>query len=46
MVSCFAYGDTVLVAHMGRGQKVRNIRRDPRVALSMELPGKTPIGPT
>jgi PPOX class probable F420-dependent enzyme len=37
-------GDELLVAHLGAGQKVRNVERDPRVALSMELPGSNPIG--
>ncbi|HSB84880.1 MAG TPA: PPOX class F420-dependent oxidoreductase [Ilumatobacteraceae bacterium] len=37
-------GDELLVAHLGAGQKVRNVERDPRVALSIEMPGKSPIG--
>jgi PPOX class probable F420-dependent enzyme len=37
-------GDDVLVAHLGAGQKMRNISRDPRVAVSIELAGKTAIG--
>jgi PPOX class probable F420-dependent enzyme len=37
-------GDDVLVAHLGAGQKMRNISRDPRVAVSIEVAGKTPIG--
>jgi len=31
-------GAEVLSAHMGRYQKIRNIERDPRVALSFESP--------
>ncbi len=34
-------GDDVLVAHLGAGQKMRNITRDPRVAVSIEVAGKT-----
>jgi PPOX class probable F420-dependent enzyme len=37
-------GDELLVAHLGAGQKMRNIERDPRVAVSFEVPGKNPIG--
>ena len=37
-------GDDLLVAHLGAGQKLRNIERDPRVALSIELPGNNAIG--
>lgn len=37
-------GDELLVAHLGAGQKVRNVERDPRVALSIEVPGTNPIG--
>lgn len=32
-------GDEVLVAHLGAGQKVRNVERDPRVVVSFELEG-------
>ncbi|MGD9998586.1 MAG: TIGR03618 family F420-dependent PPOX class oxidoreductase [Ilumatobacteraceae bacterium] len=32
-------GDDLLVAHLGAGQKIRNVERDPRVAVSFELPG-------
>jgi PPOX class probable F420-dependent enzyme len=32
-------GDEVLVAHLGAGQKMRNIERDGRVAVSFELAG-------
>lgn len=31
--------DELLVAHLGRGQKIRNLRRDPRVAVSFQVPG-------
>lgn len=36
--------DELLVAHMGSGQKMRNIERDPRVVLSFELPGTSGPG--
>jgi PPOX class probable F420-dependent enzyme len=29
-------GDEIVLAHLGEGQKMRNIQRDPRVALSVE----------
>jgi PPOX class probable F420-dependent enzyme len=38
------HGDELLVAHLGAGQKMGNIERDPRVTLSLALPGTTPIG--
>jgi PPOX class probable F420-dependent enzyme len=37
-------GDELLVAHLGAGQKMRNIERDPRVAVSVDLPGANAIG--
>jgi PPOX class probable F420-dependent enzyme len=37
-------GDEVLVAHMGQGQKMRNMDRDPRVTVSFEAPGANGIG--
>jgi PPOX class probable F420-dependent enzyme len=37
-------GDEIVVAHLGSGQKVRNVHRDPRVALSMEGTGLEPSG--
>jgi PPOX class probable F420-dependent enzyme len=37
-------GDELLVAHLGAGQKIRNIERDPRVAVSIDLPGANAIG--
>ncbi len=37
-------GDDLLVAHMGSGQKMRNVERDPRVAVSFELPGTSGPG--
>jgi PPOX class probable F420-dependent enzyme len=36
--------DEIVCAHLGAYQKVKNIRRDPRVALSMETGGKNEIG--
>jgi PPOX class probable F420-dependent enzyme len=32
-------GDELLVAHLGTGQKLRNVERDPRVAVSVQVPG-------
>jgi PPOX class probable F420-dependent enzyme len=37
-------GDELVCAHLGDYQKVRNIRRDPRVAVSMVTGGKNEIG--
>jgi PPOX class probable F420-dependent enzyme len=37
-------GDELLVAHLGSGQKMRNVERDPRVAVSFELPGTSGPG--
>lgn len=37
-------GDELLVAHLGSGQKVRNIERDPRVSVSFEMAGASQIG--
>jgi PPOX class probable F420-dependent enzyme len=37
-------GDELVVGHLGRGRKVANIRRDPRVVLSMEAEGTNPVG--
>lgn len=37
-------GDEIVLAHMGHGQKIRNLRRDPRVSLSMEGTGLEPSG--
>jgi hypothetical protein len=34
-------GDEIVSAHLAEHQKVRNIRNDPRVALSIEAEGKT-----
>jgi PPOX class probable F420-dependent enzyme len=36
--------DELVIGHMGVWQKVKNVRRDPRVALSMLARGKNPIG--
>jgi PPOX class probable F420-dependent enzyme len=33
-------GDELLVAHLGGGAKIRNLERDPRVAVSFEVEGK------
>ncbi len=37
-------GDELLVAHLGSGQKMRNVERDPRVVVSFELPGTSGPG--
>ena len=37
-------GEDLVSGHMGAWQKVKNVRRDPRVALSMLAPGKYPMG--
>lgn len=34
----------VVVGHLGHGRKIANIERDPRVVLSVEAEGRTPIG--
>ena len=31
--------DRIVAAHLGTGQKIKNIARDPRVALTVEAPG-------
>jgi PPOX class probable F420-dependent enzyme len=37
-------GDEVVSGHLGTWQKVRNIERDPRVALSIEAKGTNELG--
>jgi PPOX class probable F420-dependent enzyme len=37
-------GDEFVIGHMGVWQKVRNMRRDPRVVLSLLGPGKNAMG--
>jgi len=37
-------GDEIVCGHLGQGQKLRNIERDPRVALSMETEGRNEMG--
>ena len=39
-------GDDIVIGHMGTGQKVKNIARDPRVALTLEAEGSNPVGMT
>lgn len=34
-------GDEIVSGHLGSWQKVKNVQRDPRVALSIETGGKT-----
>lgn len=36
--------DEFVIGHMGVWHKVKNMRRDPRVVLSMLAPGKNPMG--
>jgi PPOX class probable F420-dependent enzyme len=38
--------DDIVTRHMGRGRKVSNIARDPRVALIVEADGANPDGMT
>lgn len=33
--------DEIVVAHLGQGMKIRNVQRDPRVAISIEAEGQT-----
>ena len=37
-------GDDLVVAHMGTGAKIRNIRRDPRVVVSFDSEQRNPVG--
>ena len=37
-------GDEIVCAHLAEQQKLRNVRRDPRVVLSMEGHGRNPMG--
>jgi PPOX class probable F420-dependent enzyme len=37
-------GDDIVSAHLREQQKLRNIRRDPRVAVSIETPNTSPMG--
>jgi PPOX class probable F420-dependent enzyme len=37
-------GDEIVIGHMNEWQKVKNVRRDPRVALSMLGKGKNAMG--
>jgi PPOX class probable F420-dependent enzyme len=37
-------GDELLIAHLGQGQKMRNLERDPRVAVSFVAPGSNAVG--
>lgn len=37
-------GDDIVIGHLGDGQKVRNIARDPRVVFTMEAEGSNPVG--
>ena len=39
-------GDEVVAAHLPRNRKVRNIERDPRVAISLEADSKSALGLT
>jgi PPOX class probable F420-dependent enzyme len=36
--------DEVVSAHLSEHRKVRNVRRDPRVAISLEAPGSNAVG--
>jgi PPOX class probable F420-dependent enzyme len=37
-------GDDVVMAHLGAWQKVNNLRRDPRIALSIEAESRNDVG--
>jgi PPOX class probable F420-dependent enzyme len=37
-------GDEIVFAHLGEGRKIANLRRDPRIVLSVEAAGQTEIG--
>jgi PPOX class probable F420-dependent enzyme len=37
-------GDDIVFAHLGEGQKIKNLRRDPRVSLSMATGGRNDAG--
>lgn len=37
-------GGEIVSGHLGMGQKVRNIQRDPRVSLSVEAEGRNSLG--
>jgi PPOX class probable F420-dependent enzyme len=37
-------GDEIVSGHLDDRQKLRNVRRDPRVTLSLETGGRNPIG--
>ena len=37
-------GADLVVAHMGAGAKIRNIRRDPRVVISFDSEERNPVG--
>jgi PPOX class probable F420-dependent enzyme len=37
-------GDDIVFAHLGEGQKIKNLRRDPRVSLSMATGGRNEAG--
>jgi PPOX class probable F420-dependent enzyme len=37
-------GDEIVAGHLPRNRKVRNIERDPRVAISLETDTKSPLG--
>ena len=37
-------GDDIVLAHLGAGQKIKNLRRDPRASLSMVTGGRNEAG--
>src|SRR4029450_1512262 len=37
-------GDEIVSGHLGMRQKLRNVKRDPRVVLSLETRPRTPMG--
>jgi PPOX class probable F420-dependent enzyme len=37
-------GDDIVIGHLGQGRKIENIKRDPRVAITVETNGANPAG--
>jgi PPOX class probable F420-dependent enzyme len=44
IVWCGVDGDEIVIGHLGEGRKVDNLRRNPRVSLSLEAEGVTGPG--
>lgn len=39
-------GDEIVIGHLMRGRKLTNVLADPRVVLTIEVPGSNPVGMT